>query len=323
MSNKSQLQTNNTTLDSLITRVNTAKDAAASLPEAGGGGTDTSDATADKSPITIGGSQVVGYSSSDILEGKTAYVDGDKVTGTIPTMTNSSVSVSGATVAVPAGYYPTRVTKSVTSGSATTPATTVTKTPTISVNSTGLITASVSGTQSVTPTVSAGYVSSGTAGTITVSGSATKQLTTQSGTTITPGTSTKTAVASGRYTTGTVYIAGDSDLVASNIKSGVTIFNVTGTYTGGAATKNYTFTTGDGSDIEVIYSYPETVGTAGGSNYFPGNAYISSGTVITAVPGTMVYIYVDSDFGLNTLTSPTDLEVVYKLDKYTGIYILK
>lgn len=38
MSNKTQLQTNNTALDALITRVNAAKDTAASLPEASGGG---------------------------------------------------------------------------------------------------------------------------------------------------------------------------------------------------------------------------------------------------------------------------------------------
>lgn len=38
MSNKTQLQTNNTNLDALITRVNAAKDVAASLPEAGGSG---------------------------------------------------------------------------------------------------------------------------------------------------------------------------------------------------------------------------------------------------------------------------------------------
>lgn len=38
MSNKTQLQTNNTALDTLITRVNAAKDVAASLPEAGGSG---------------------------------------------------------------------------------------------------------------------------------------------------------------------------------------------------------------------------------------------------------------------------------------------
>jgi hypothetical protein len=36
MSNKTQLQTNNNALEALITRVNAAKDTAASLPEAGG-----------------------------------------------------------------------------------------------------------------------------------------------------------------------------------------------------------------------------------------------------------------------------------------------
>ena len=38
MSNKTQLQTNNAALDALITRVNAAKETAASLPEAGGSG---------------------------------------------------------------------------------------------------------------------------------------------------------------------------------------------------------------------------------------------------------------------------------------------
>lgn len=38
MSNKTQLQTNNASLDALISRVNAAKDTAASLPDAGGGG---------------------------------------------------------------------------------------------------------------------------------------------------------------------------------------------------------------------------------------------------------------------------------------------
>lgn len=38
MSNKTQLQTNNTALDGYIARINAAKDVAAGLPEAGGGG---------------------------------------------------------------------------------------------------------------------------------------------------------------------------------------------------------------------------------------------------------------------------------------------
>lgn len=88
-------------------------------------------------------------------------------------------------------------------------------TPAITVSSSGLITAK--GTQSTS-----GYVASGTK-------TATKQLTTQSGKTITPGTSQQTAVASGRYTSGNVLVAGSANLKAENIKSGVKIFNVTGT----------------------------------------------------------------------------------------------
>lgn len=67
------------------------------------------------------------------------------------------------------------------SGSATTPNTTITANPTITVSDSGLITASVSGSQSVTPTVSAGYVSSGTSGTVSVNGSNTSQLTVYNG----------------------------------------------------------------------------------------------------------------------------------------------
>lgn len=117
------------------------------------------------------------------------------------------------------------------SGSARTPATTITANPTISVSASGLITASNSKTQSVTPTVSAGYVSSGTAGTITVSGSNTQQLTTKSAQTYTPTTSNQT-ISSGRYLTGTQTIKGDANLIASNIKKNISIFGVTGTYEG-------------------------------------------------------------------------------------------
>ena len=92
-------------------------------------------------------------------------------------------------------------------GSATTPATTITANPSISVDSSGLITATASASKSITPTVSAGYVNTGTAGTVTVSGSNTSQLTTQAAKTVTPSTSSQTAVAAGRYTTGAVTVA--------------------------------------------------------------------------------------------------------------------
>ena len=129
-------------------------------------------------------------------------------------------------------------------------------TPNISVDiSTGLITASA--------TQTAGYVTAGTK-------TGTKQLTTQAAKTVTPSTSSQTAVSSGVYTTGTITVAaipstyikpsytktattytpttvnqsisagtycsgaqtikGDANLKAENIKSGVSIFGVTGTY---------------------------------------------------------------------------------------------
>lgn len=58
-------------------------------------------------------------------------------------------------------------------------------------------------------------------------------LDTVAGATITPGTSQKTAVASGRYTAGTVYVAGDSNLISTNIRKGTSIFGVSGSYSGG------------------------------------------------------------------------------------------
>ena len=175
-----------------------------------------------------------------MLSGNTAYANGVKYTGSIATKTSSDLTASGATVTAPAVYYSTAATKSVASGSATTPATSISVTPTISVNSsTGLISVSVSDSQSVTPTVSAGYVSSGTAGTVSVSGSETEQLTVQAAQTITPSTS-DTTIAAGQFLTGAQTIKGDANLVGSNIKSGVSIFGVAGSLTSATVSQNAT-----------------------------------------------------------------------------------
>ena len=89
--------------------------------------------------------------------------------------------------------------------------------PTISVDSAGKITAKVE-------QAAAGYVTTG-------SKSATKQLTTKGAATITPGTSDQT-IASGTYLTGAQTVKGDANLVAGNIKSGVSIFGVAGSFAG-------------------------------------------------------------------------------------------
>ena len=83
-----------------------------------------------------------------------------------------------------------------------------------------------------TPTVnSIGYVSSGvqTAGYFDTSATSGLQLSTQAAKTITPTTYSQTAVASGKYTTGNVTVAGDANLVSSNIVAGKSIFGVSGT----------------------------------------------------------------------------------------------
>lgn len=170
-------------------------------------------------------------SANSLLSGVTALKnDGTSITGNITPRSSSDITASGATITVPSGYYSSDETKNIASGSAYTPATTITATPTISVASaTGVVTATNSKTQNVTPTVSAGYVSSGTAGTITVNGSNTYSLPTKSEEIYTPSTTTQ-VISANQFLTGAQTIAGDSNLVASNIVSGKTIFGVSGTY---------------------------------------------------------------------------------------------
>ena len=185
------------------------------IPKSGSGTAeffDVSDATLD--------------SGGKMLSGNIAYGSGGtRYTGLIATKTGTDLSASGDTVTVPAGYYASQATKAVASGSATAPATISGTSASVS---TGTNTLTLSKTISVTPTVSAGYVSSGTAGNSSVS--LTASVTTKGATTYTPGTSDQT-IASGTYLTGAQTISGDADLVASNIKSGVTIFGVSGSLT--------------------------------------------------------------------------------------------
>lgn len=159
---------------------------------------------------------------------------------------NPTPTASGATVTIPAGYYTTQTTKSVSSGSATGPtslsgssATVTTGTNTLTLTKTGITT---------TPTVSAGYISSATASTATVT--LTASVTTKAAATITP-TTTNQTIASGTYLTGTQTIAGDADLVGSNILSTANIFGVQGevvvqnVYHGSSAPSSSTGSNGD------------------------------------------------------------------------------
>ena len=193
------------------------------IPKSGGGTakfTDTNDATLD------GGGK--------LLKDVTAYAGGTKYTGTIETKTSSDLSASGATVTAPAGYYASNASKSVASGSATAPGTISGTSASVS---TGTNVLTLTKTVSVTPSVTAGYVANGTAGNSSVSLSAT--VTTKAAATITPGTSNQ-EIASGTYLTGKQTISGDANLVAGNIKSGVSIFGVSGSLTAATVSQDGT-----------------------------------------------------------------------------------
>ena len=68
-----------------------------------------------------------------------------------------------------------------------------------------------------------------------------------SGTTITPSTSAQTIGGANYMMEGAVTVSGDANLVAGNIKSGTTIFGVTGSYTGGGSSKNIQVNSGSES----------------------------------------------------------------------------
>lgn len=118
--------------------------------------------------------------------------------------------VSGRSVTALPGYYESEYAAWVTDAAQATPQ--------ISFNaSTGVITAST--------TQPAGWVDGGQK-------SSTYSLPTKSATTITP-TTTNQTIAAGQYLTGAQTILGDANLVPANIASGVSIFGVTGTHSGG------------------------------------------------------------------------------------------
>ena len=246
--------------------------------------------------------------ASKMLSGETALNNaGEDITGNIATKTSSNMTVSGATVTAPAGYYASNASKSVASGSAT-PAATISATG-ASV-STGTNTLTLSKSVSNTPTVTSGYVSSGTAGNSSVS--LTASVTTQAAQTIHPSTSDQT-IASGRYLTGTQTVKAVklTNLSASNIVSGVTVkvgdstdddcvTSVTGTASSGGSTTiealnvttNGTYTAPSGK----AYS-PVTVNVSGGGG---GSAEEKQVNFID-YDGTILYSYTATE--ANALTA--------------------
>lgn len=213
-------------------------------------------------------------SASDILSGKEAINgSGNKITGTIATKTSSNLTASGATITVPAGYYASNASKSVTTATQAT--------PTVSIDANGKITASA--------TQTAGYVTAGTK-------TGTKQMTTKAATTITPSTSSQTAVAKNVYTTGAITVAAipsnyedvatETSAYTTKLASLETAITALETElqgkasggSGGVKTCAVSFTSNDPFDLDHVCVY---VGLDGNTYYVGGynETYVGPGSV--------------------------------------------
>ena len=191
---------------------------------------------------------------------------------------SSDLTASGATVDVPAGWYLSAASKSVSTASHPAPGLTVNTT-------TGLITA--------THTQSSGYVTAGTTTTTT-------QLTTVAGTTITPTTVEQTVVSANRFTLGAVKVAkipseylipsGTLQITANTTSQDVTNYKyVDVSVSGGGGGKNVQVQHGTKRVAATAYTdvgYEITVAKAGTYNiYWAGWRSSTSGT-----NGAQVYV---------------------------------
>lgn len=190
-----------------------------------------------------------GLSSVEVGAISSTYIGSE-----ITRRSSTDLTTSGATVTVPSGYYEENASKSIVSGSATTPATTITVTPTITVDGqNNKISVRVSDSQSITPTVSSGFISEGTAGLITVSGSNNQYLVTKAATTYTPTEKEQQIIGPGVYTTGAQKIAAiSSTYVGSEIdindSTNLTTFGATVTVPAGYYAEQATKTIASGTE---------------------------------------------------------------------------
>lgn len=274
-----------------------------------GSGIDTSDATA---------------SASDILNGKTAYVNGSKITGTIKSKAAATVTPSTSDQTIASGQYlsGTQTIK----GDSNLVAGNIKKGTSI-FGVTGTLETGSTGIDTSDATATASHILSGK--TAYVNGQKiTGTMSSKSAATYTPSTSTQT-IASGQYLSGAQTIKGDSNLVASNIKSGVSIFGVSGTYSGSSssgsgnnnceayvitstsATVNFKNTSG----TIKVFGYGKTTSSSGwgGSTTsllaFYGDHYYKSAS-FSSPTSTSLSLSINSDGTISGLPSMTECNLL-------------
>lgn len=265
------------------------------------GGLDTSDATA---------------TAGDIVSGKTAYVNAEKITGTLSTLymapgtpeyntspdqikistslTERYIVENTVSLTAKASDFGDAVPSDVVSGKTFTSASGLKLTGTHECSSPTLQSKTVTPSESVqTVTPDSGYDGLSEVDVEAISGTYVGSGVTRKDAEIyTPGTSDQ-MIPLGQYLDGTQTIKGDANLIASNIKNGVSIFGVSGTYAGsGSSSGGLTIKTGttteDGFDtglstIKLVIIYRDSFSTTGFINGF-----------YNADEGKMHYVYCSS-----------------------------
>ena len=185
----------------------------------GGGGTDTSNATA---------------TASVVLSGYTCYVNDQLIAGSMPVQTLNQKLGAGGSVTIPAGYYDGSSSVISTSTLAEETAANATAAQILSwytawVNG-GLVQGSMVNWGNTGATLAVNGVYWIPAGWHAGAGVVNQSLAVHWGGTYTPNTGNQVMCWAGWYTGGNIVVLGSSNLIASNIVYGVNIFGVTGTY---------------------------------------------------------------------------------------------
>lgn len=199
LNSKGVTATKNEKLNTLVPKV---------LEISGGSGIDTSDATA---------------TSNDIIDGKTAYVKGLKVTGSIQSKAASN-------------YTPTQEDQIISSGQYLAGNQTIKGDINLDPKNikAGVVLFNNKGTFTSDATAKASDIIDGK--TAYVNGSLVEgSITSKPATIYTPSTKNQ-IINAGQYLSGNQTIEGDENLIAANIKNGINIFGITGVYEGGGST---------------------------------------------------------------------------------------